>query len=868
HRGGRHAPPGERVRPALILRQALAQTRRSRGALAFCVASIAVGVAALTAVNTLVAGVQQSMASEARTLLGADLSLSGNQPLDSGVATELGAELIAAGGQAADVIETQSMLAPVGSGAAPRLVRIRALRGRYPFYGKLETLPPGELEPARLAAAPRVIVHPEVARQLRLATGDKVKLGQLELEVAALLVPGVGSPAAGFGFSPPVYIHADHLAATGLVRLGSRVNYTRLFRMPEGFDVEAWKQDNFERATDAHLGVRTSREAAASVQRFLNRLSRFLAVAGLSVLLLGALGVASATHAFVRKRLDSAAILRCLGARPRDVFAIFAVLVLGVGLLGSAVGALIGALAPLALESGVARLGSQMLPAQIQLGIDLAAIGRGVGAGVLASAVFGLLPVVRIARVPPLRALRRDVEPPPWLSRVRDAFLLLLITGAAAGAVLLLAAIETQSRQVTLYFAGAVGGAIILLALLARAAMALTRRLAHRAPGYRLRQGLANLHRPGNQTTSVIVAIGLGSFLVGSLLVVAASIENVIAVELRGDLPNVFLVDVQPDDRAGVEAQVRAAGARELIVAPMVAARLAAVQGRPVDTHGIERDASRRTFDDSMRTREYFLTYRDHSVDSEEVVAGEFWRGRPPRQEASLDSRLAQNLGIELGQTLTLDVQGLPLDAVVTSFRTIRWQAMRPNAMVVLSPGEVEKSPAMFVSSFRIDDPTARARLAADLVARYPNISVIDLTEVAAQVRDILDRIALVVSALALVILIAGAVILGGAIASTRATRVRETTLLKVLGARRRDLGRILVTEYLALAVLAVAAGGLLGQVATRWAVPTFFETEVAMPAGALALLTIGVVALNVTAAVLIGRGVMRAPALELLRDE
>ncbi len=649
------------MRAALVLRHALAQTRRARGALAFCVASIAVGVAALTAVHTLVAGVRDSMAAEARTLLGADLSLSGNQPLDGGVAGQLTAELKAAGGEAADLIETQSMLS-AKSGAPPRLVRVRAVRGRYPFYGTIVTRPAGALAPAALAAAPRLVVHPEVARQLRVGPGDKVKLGELELEVAAVLVPGVGSPAAGFGFSAPVYLHADHLPATGLVRLGSRVSYNRLFRLPAGFDVEAWKEDNFDRVTDARLGVRTSREAAASVQRFLNRLSRFLAVAGLSVLLLGALGVASATHAFVRKRLDSAAILRCLGARPRDVFAIFAVLVLGVGLLGSLIGAGLGALAPLLLEGAVARLGSEMLPAQIDLHLDLAAFGRGVGAGVLASAVFGLLPVVRIARVPPLRALRRDVEPPPWLARVRDAFMLLAITAGAAGAVLLLAAVETQSREVTLYFAAAVGGALVLLALLARAAMAVTRRLAHRVPGYRLRQGLANLHRPGNQTTSVIVAIGLGSFLVGSLLVVASSIENVIAVEMRDDLPNVFLVDVQPDERAAVDTQVRAAGAREIVVAPMIAARLAAVRGEPIDAHGIERDASRRTFDDSMRTREYFVTYRDAPIESEEVVEGTFWRGRPRRQEASLDARLAANLGIELGDKLTLDIQGLPQD--------------------------------------------------------------------------------------------------------------------------------------------------------------------------------------------------------------
>lgn len=860
------------MRASLALRHALAQTRRARGSLAFCVASIAVGVAALTAVHTLVAGVQRSMTAETRTLLGADLLLSSNTPLQGGVADELTASLRASGAEIADVTETQSMLAPAPEPGAekrsPRLVKIRAIRGRVPLYGSITTDPPGALEGEALSAAPRVVLHPDVARQLGLAVGDRARLGELELEVSGLIVPGTGSPASGFGFAPPVYIHADHLQATGLIRLGSRVDWLRMFRLPADFDAEAWKDANFERAVDAHIGIRTSREAAVSVRRFLDRLSRFLAVAGLAVLLLGALGVASATHAFVRKRLDSAAILRCLGATPRDVFVIFAILVLGVGLVGSLLGAAIGALAPLALEGAVARLGASMLPNRIELHVDLWSALRGLGAGILASSVFGLLPVVRIARVPPLRALRRDVEPPPWLARVRDAAILLGLLAAATGAVLLLAAVETGSQRMTLYFAGGVGGAIAVLAVLARGIAALTRLVAPRAPGYHLRQGLANLHRPGNQTTSVMVAIGLGTFLVGSLLVFARSIEDVVSVELREDLPNVFLVDIQPADRADVEAMVRASGAREVEIAPMIAARLGKVNGQPINTHGIERDASRRTFDDSMRTREYFVTYRGAPVDSEEVVEGDFWRGRPPRQEVSIDARLGANLGVELGDTLTLDIQGLPLDAIVTSFRTIRWQAMRPNAMVVLSPGPIEEAPGMFVASFRVDDAQTRAALAADLIARHPNLSVIDLTEIAAQVRDILGRISLVVSGLALVILVTGAVILGGAVASTRATRVRETALLKVLGARRRDIGRILVTEYLALAVLSVGAGGLLGQIATRVAMPIFFESEASFPVVPLAILAIGVVALNVGAALLIGRGVVRTPALTVLRDE
>jgi putative ABC transport system permease protein len=851
-----------RLRGALHL--AVAETRRSRGTLLFCVVSIAIGVASLTAVRSLVLSLEAGIATQTRGVLGADLELSSSLPLEGGVGAELARSLRAAGAEEAALTRFNSMLRRDGSGS--RLVEVRAVRGAYPFYGAIGTDPPGAWQ--RLATGPLLVVDPALLSAMGLRLGERVYLGELALTVAAAFRKTPGSPTAGFGLAPAVYMDGALVPRTGLVRQGSRTTHVRLYRVPPGFDVERWKREQWNRALDASISIRTFREAAASVQRFLRRLSYFLTLVGLITLLLGGLGIGSAMTVFVRRKLDSAAILRALGARPREVFAVYALVAGLVGLVGSALGVAAGALLPAILAEVTARLGSDFLPVAVEFRVSPVACLHGVLAGVAASLLFALLPVYRVAGVSPLRVLRKELGTGGAPRSLREIAVLTAIALATAGFVLALAAAETSSLPVASYFTAAVAGALLLLALAARLLMLLTRRLGRRVPAYTLRQGLANLHRPGNQTGSVITAVGMGVLLVASIYIVEASLQQSIAVERREELPNLFLVDIQPDQLPEVERMVRRSPARDLQVAPMISARISAVNGAPIDRSSVAQDAAQRSWEDRMRTREYFLSYRDHAVASEEITQGSFWSGRPAAQEASIDETLAENLGIAIGDTMTLDVQGVPVTARVTSFRRIHWRAMVPNSMILLSPGEIERAPRMYVASFRVPDTRQRQEVQEALVRQFPNLSVIDMTEAAATITFLLERIALVLRFLAVLTVVTGIIILGGAIASGRFARRRESTLLKVLGASRRDLRRILVAEYAALAAAGALCGWGLAELITRPALAYFFQAAPEVPYPALLAVAAGVVLLNVAVAALIGRGIARARPMEVLRED
>jgi putative ABC transport system permease protein len=464
-----------------------------------------------------------------------------------------------------------------------------------------------------------------------------------------------------------------------------------------------------------------------------------------------------------------------------------------------------------------------------------------------------------------LRALRRHTE---RLGAGLRSYALLAAGAAAAFAfVLLLTVTETESLWVGVWFTAAVGAALVALAGVARLAM-VGARLLRRLPRYHLRQGIANLYRPGNQTIAVISAVGTGVLLLASIAIIERSLQEVIAVERREELPNLFIIDIQPDQRASVEELAARSSATVIEMAPMISAHISRLNGRAIDKTRVERNAVERNFEDTLRTREYFLSYRDHPIDGEEVTEGRFWSGRPARQEASIDERMKERVGVELGDTLTLDVQGIPIDAVVTSFRRIRWQTMRPNSMILLSPGEIEKAPTMFVSALRVPERAARYALQDHLVRRFPNLTVVDVTDTAATVRLLVERISAVFSVLGLLTLVTGAIILGGAIAAGRYARQRESVLLKVLGASRSDLRRILVTEYATLAILGAACGWALAEMVTRPALEFLFETPAVVPYGAIALLLSGAVLLNVTVGIAIGRGVARRSALDIMREE
>lgn len=854
---------------------ARAETRRSWGRLSICIAAVALGVFALTLVRAISASVDRSLSGQARQTMGADLTLSASQPLEQTTAKALTEDLHSRGARSANQTRFYSMLSRRGETdqKSTQLVRVRAIGSGFPFYGSIETIPEGRFE--RLGEEPQVILDRQIAQRLRLKVGDSVKLGELTLTVAGQFIAKPGSPAAGFSLAPSLYLHERYLSETQLLETGSRVRYERHFALPPEVDAETWErrhEGESKREGADRLRITTAEEDNDNVQRFLDRLSGFLTVVAMVTLLLGAVGIGSSMRAFMRDKLDHAAIFRVIGVTRRGVFAIYGLMALWIAALGCALGAVTGVLFPLAIESTLRGLGEGFLPDGLTLSLQPGAAAFGVMAGLLSTVAFTLAPILQTALASPLRILRRNVESVDARRATRNALLVSALCVLAVGA-LVLSASDGGMRRVGTSFVLAVALCSVALWILASVMIGAARWLAKRVGSYAIRQGIANLHRPGNQTKGVVVAVGLGVLLLTAMFILQHSLQTAMSLDLNRQLPNLFIIDMQTDQVDEVIGLIEDQGATNIDESPMISARIAAINESPLsDDERAREDASENESNEGgrsqrMRTREYFVSYRPELIESETVSAGRFWKGTPARQEASVDAELAEVLDLKIGDTLTLNIQGLPLDAVVTSFREIHWQAVRPNSLILLSPGEIEQAPRQHVASFRIAD-SRRYDVQSRLIEQFPNLTVIDVTEAAKTIKLIIERVSVVFRGLGTLAIMAGILILSGAVASGRYARQRESMLLKVVGAKRSTLRKILITEQIALSSFGTLAGWLLAEILSRGLWPLFFDVPIFVRYALVLPFLLFTVLLSSALGAIVSRKVSNRPALEILREE
>jgi putative ABC transport system permease protein len=610
----------------------------------------------------------------------------------------------------------------------------------------------------------------------------------------------------------------------------------------------------------------------------------------LIALLLGGMGVASAVHVFIRQKLDTIAVLRCLGAGTRQLFAIYLLQALAMGALGSLIGAGLGG----ALQQVLPLVLADLLPVDVQVRLDPGAVALGVGVGIWVAAVFALLPLLGIRRVSPLVTLRRDVEP---LRRRRDPARLLAAL-ALAGSIGALAVLQAGGLREGAGFAAGTGAAVLLLWL---ASLGLIRGVRRWFPSrwpYVWRQGLANLYRPANQTVTVVLSLGFGAFLLSTLFLVQHNLLRDLRVWGEGGQPNLGFIDIQLDQREGMLELLRAEGIASPEAVPMIPMRISSVKGEPVvlgppggsgaaDADGAgdgaaddpreDLDAADPGGDPDARPRwafrhEYRSTYRDTLVDSETLVEGAWWDGPMPSAagpvDVSLELDIARELDVTVGDEIVWDVQGVRVASRVANLRTVDWARFEPNFFAVFRGGVLDQAPQFFVTLVRVEDPATRGQLQRRTAERYPNVSSLDLSSLQKLLDDILGRVALAVRFMAGFSLATGAVVLVGAIATTRFQRVREAVLLKTLGATRRQVLRVFFAEYAALGFLSAGMAVLLSG-AAGWVLSRFvFETSFALPYPALAALLGGIVLLTVGIGLGNSLDILRRTPLDVLRSD
>lgn len=871
------------LRPLLAL--SWRESRFARRRLLLFLSSITLGVAALVATQSFAANMQQGVRDQARGLVGADLSLSSNRPFGPGT-TALVDSLRRAHVPVARVTAFASMALVERTGGA-RLAQVRATEPGYPYYGEIVTSPAGAW--ARLHAGRNALVDPALLTALDARVGDVIGLGEARFTIIGTLEKVPGAVGIGSLFAPRVYIPARYLAETQLIRFGSRADYEAYARMQPS-DAEALVVGHRPDFRRERVGASTAREQQADLDRALGRLGSFLALVGTFALLLGGIGVASSMGAYMAQKRDTVATLRCLGATAPQVIVVYLLQAVAMGLIGATLGTAIG----LGVQWVLPRLLADLLPVEVETALSWPAVATGVGVGVWIAAAFALLPLLATRRISPLQAIRRRVEAED--APKRDAW---TIGGWALLAASVVALILFQAGEMGTGIGFAAGVAATLLALWLSAWLVtkLARRTPGRAFGYPTRQGIANLHRPGNQTRVVVLALGFGVFLLAVVYLMQSNLLRPLRIDASSQ-GNLLLFDVQQDQQAGVAGILARSGTGVLQQAPIVPMRIAAINGvpasrlagppgdddAPADTTGEEKDGTRRRGggppgegdapEGWAVRREYRSTYRDTLVDSEALLRGRMWQpggGGPDREglaQVSLDVAVAEDLKVDVGDVITWDVQGVRIPTRVTSIREVDWQRLEPNFFAVFPARVLNAAPQTWVMLARAPDAAARAVAQRDIVRRYSNVAVLDLTAIQAALDEVLGRVAAVIRFLAAFSVVTGFVVLLGAVLTGRLQRIRESVLLRTLGATRRQIARVLLAEYLSLGLLASVAGILLA-VAAGWALAKWlFEVEFAVPVLPLLWLALGVTAISAAVGLLASREVFRHTPLEALREE
>ncbi len=854
------------IRPRFVLRMALRESRGARRRLAFLTGAITIGVAALVAINAFTDNLRVSVNRQARELLGADMAFRSREPLPER-ASLLADSLIATPGSdpsgARATVVSFSGMAYVPRTAGVRLVQVQAVDSGYPWYGTYQTVPAGAWHD--LQSGGRILVDPSLLSILDAVPGDTLSLGESRFLIAGTVIDAPGSFGVQGAFGPPVWIAGRDLASTGLLQFGARAEYETYLKLPSGAaDAEVIAEEYRPVLRPERVRIRTVEDDREDLSDTLTRMGNYLGLVALIALLLGGLGVASAVHVFIRQRLDTIAILRCLGASAGDVFAVYLLQALVMGALGSILGAAIG----VGIQQALPGMLGDLLPVDVEVAISPRAVGLGIGLGLWVAAIFALLPLAGVRRVSPLVTLRRDVE---TRKSHRDPF--------AIGAVLLLgltvvalAVIQAGEWLEGLGFAGGIAVVILTLAAAAKSLTWAVRRILRPRWPYLLRQGLANLYRPANQTVTIVLALGFGAFLLSTLFLIQDNLLSEISVEVDDSRPNIAFYDIQPDQREGVEGLLRDAGVRSTPIVPIVPMRIRAIAGRDTAARVEEADSTLALRDSWAIRREYRSTYRDTLVATERIVAGTWWADAPTAPSGtarvSVDEGVAAELGVSLGDHIVWDVQGIEIRTVIASLREIDWGRLEPNFFVVFEPGALERAPQMMATLARIDDPANRGTVQRRLAESFPNVTSLDLSLLQNAIQNIIDRVALAIRFMAGFSLLTGAIVLIGAVSTNRFQRIREAVLLKTLGATRRQVLRIILTEYAALGLLATSISVVLAS-AAGWALATFvFDTRFRVPLPQLVAVTSGLVALTLGVGLWSSATILKRTPLEVLRSE
>lgn len=815
---------------------------------------IAVGVGALVGVSLFAVHVDRAVTKEARGLLGGDLEIRSSHPL-SAEGQDVLHSLAQRGIAVTHVSELVAMAArterETAAGQITQIVELKAVEPAYPFYGtlKLEPVQPLDrlLHPdasmCETAPCHGAVVQEALLLRMGLAIGDRVKIGQAEFLITGLVRIEPDRMASAFSLGPRIILSQEGLQTAALIKPGSRVRERQLLKLPSGLPLEPLRGELRGRLTADHVRVTGYRDAQPQLKQFLEQLSRYLGLIGLTALFIGGLGVAMSIQAFLQEKLKTIAILKTLGADSASVVNTYVVQALGLGVLGSLAGMLLGILLQRVLPPLLAGAFVTDLLDQLGASTDLSAVSigpllKGGTLGLLTTLLFTIWPLLRIREIKPAAIFRREVESDlvnetvrtlPWWVRwgLNDRLTVLTAVAILSG-LGGLSVWQAGSWKVGGLFIGGLCLAIVLLFVCAHMLVG-GLRFVPRPASLTLRYAMGNVVRPGGYAARILIAIGMSVMVIVTVSLVEQALLRQVGETRPIDAPTFFFIDLQPDQTdAFAELVQRTTGGRLPELTPLVRSRLHAIneEGIKVDEE-LEQDERHEESKEERRkqwyvSREYVLTFLDQLPKGNEIVGGAWWHPGQQflRPQVSIEEEAAKSLGLKIGSSMEFDIQGTTIAAEVSSIRKVDWGTFSTNFYMILSPGSLDGAPITYVATIHVA-PEQEVPLQQAVVASFPNVSAIHIGDVLDNFARVLDRLALAIRAVALFCVVTGGLVMAAALAATRYRRLYESVILKALGATRGLIAGTFAAEYALLGLI----GGLIAiglSSALSWLVLTY----------------------------------------------
>lgn len=832
-----------------IITMAVRDFRKNLSRLLLFVSSIVVGIAALVAISSFGENLVKDIDNQAKELLGADLVLENNKPLGDQALDSIAVQL-------ASEVNFASMVAFPKKDAS-RLTQVRALEGDFPFYGKLETIPvEGDAE--FRSGGKKALVEKALMAQFDAQIGDSIKVGAVMFEIVGELQKVPGQTGITASVAPAVYIPMAYLGETGLVQYGSRVEYNRYLQFAQGTNVDELIKPYQDQWEIDRVDADTVEDRKRSTGRSFGNLSNFLSLVAFIALLLGCVGVASAVNVFVKEKLASVAVLRCLGAASLDVLLIYLIEIVFMGLFGALIGSVLGTL----LQFVLPVIFADFLPVEVTVGISWKSVGFGMITGLFVSVLFALLPLLKVRNVSPMATLRPETadttllkDPARWLVIVG---ILLFILGFSFFLLKKITWALGFTAFVLVSFGALFGvGKLIMWAV---------RRFLPISLSYPWRQALANLYRPNNQTISLIATIGLGTAMISTLFFLQNQLLEEAKFADKEDQPNMLLFDIQTPQLENVRSAMSDREMKILQEVPIVTMQLNEING--IDKKKNEEKPDEENYSRWLYNREFRVTYRDTLITSETLTSGELipLGARGDSVFVSLERGFGEGNKLQLGDELIFNVQGRPIKTYIGSFRDVKFNQVSTNFLVLFPNGVLDQAPKFHVIITKTKNDRQAADVQSQIVREFPNISIINLGTIVETLEDILGKISFVIQFMAFFSIATGILVLISSLIISKYQRMRESILLRTLGASSGIVRLINTLEYFFLGSLASLSGILLSFLATFMLGKFVFEMNFSPAWKEGLLIYLAITGLTIVLGWLNGRKIINQPPMDILR--